>query len=159
MVVLLCVMYWRRWRRGSQPSPCYKHSYPYFTRKPTKCQDILRRKHGEFINLGLSGYARPRARRAHIEFRRNISSAARHISSPVGTYRHLFSSIYTLRVFDIPLTRFDMPLCASICPLRGREGLRPHKLQFMDSRFPPLARGQSHRRSAGIRGRPRPVDG
>ena len=47
------------------------------------------------------------------------------------------AAAFALRVFDIPLTRFDMPLCASICPLRGREGLRApqtpiyHSLNFM----------------------------
>ena len=72
------------------------------------------------FKLGFIGRSPTRPRRGHIESRRDISSAARHISSPEGTYRlRVFVDIHPSGVryasgiglrLDIPLSRLDMRL-------------------------------------------------
>ena len=104
------------------------------------------------FKLGFNGRSPTRPRRGHIESRRDISSAARHISSPEGTYRlRVFVDIHPSGVryasgiglrLDIPLSRLDMRLWrknsptnpnlqARLNPIKkrpvGREGALPKK--------------------------------
>ena len=82
---------------------------------------------GERFKLEFSGRSPTRPRRGHIESRRDISSAARHISSPEGTYRlRVFVDIHPSGVryasgmglrLDIPLSRLDMRLWRKNSPI------------------------------------------